>query len=36
MGLLSQSQKDTFWNDGVLIVEGREVPAELRRKQFGA
>ena len=21
MGLLSQSQKDAFWNDGVLVVE---------------
>ena len=21
MGMLSQSQKDAFWNDGVLVVE---------------
>ena len=31
MGLLSQSQKDAFWNDGVLVVEDAVSDAQLEQ-----
>ena len=31
MGLLSQSQKDAFWNDGVLVVEGAVSDTQLEQ-----
>ena len=31
MGLLSQSQKDAFWKDGVLVVEDAVSDAQLEQ-----
>ena len=31
MGLLSQSQKDAFWNDGVLVVEDAVSDTQLEK-----
>ena len=31
MGLLSQSQKDAFWNDGVLVVEDAVSDTQLEQ-----
>ena len=31
MGMLSQSQKDAFWNDGVLVVEDAVSDTQLEQ-----